>query len=611
MKLTERLSQLSEALRLEKQEELNSFVPGFGEVNVSEKIANGKTLFPVNFQDIEFTSFGDSHFKFLINDNQSASFFRASSSVTVFNLDKQSAKGIVIRVKNNEIYVKLNQEDIAEWVKGGNLGIDLLPDAKTYDLYLDGLKSIEDTDFPASIKCIYNGGNSLTQKVENAFLDLNDSQAQAGSQILAEDDKAVIIHGPPGTGKTTTLISVISQLLKNNKRILVVAPTNAAVDNFGSKLLSSSIDFCRIGNPIKVDSKLEAMTLDSKSKNDSSFKLVERLKKDLSALRKKTFKYKRSFTKKDRDERNQSKKELKYLRADIKKIQKDIYKTVLRDTNVICGTFAGVLSERGVTGDFDYVFVDEAAQSIEPAVWVISALANRLVLAGDNFQLPPFVKSSKALKLGLDKTIFDAAVNSNFKFNLLNLQYRMNDKIMGFSNSYFYANKLSSSNVVKDWVLKDEVYDAIEFIDTAGCDYNEGQVEDSVGLQNVGEVGIVLNRITDIDLESNSVSIISPYRSQVSLLRERLPSLKNQIDTIDSFQGQERDVIVLSLVRSNQKNEIGFLKDYRRINVAMTRAKKKLVIIGDSSTIGTDNFFVKMLDFIESNGSYRSAWEFM
>jgi len=242
-------------------------------------------------------------------------------------------------------------------------------------------------------------------------------------------------------------------------------------------------------------------------------------------------------------------------------------------------------------------------------------LGNKLVLAGDQFQLPPFVQNKEAIKLGLNQSILEIASNPkpigcNFPSNLLDIQYRMNSQIMQFSNQYFYHSKLSASDSVKGWVIEKESHQPIEFIDTAGCDYLESNGDNFIGLSNDGEIQVITKRLKELNLETNTFGIISPYRLQVKKLQANFPNLSSQINTIDSFQGQERDVIILSLVRSNTESQIGFLKDYRRMNVAMTRAKKKLIIIGDSATIGNDKFYAKLLDYIEQNGSYRSAWEY-
>jgi superfamily I DNA and/or RNA helicase len=250
--------------------------------------------------------------------------------------------------------------------------------------------------------------------------------------------------------------------------------------------------------------------------------------------------------------------------------------------------------------------------------------AERVILAGDPFQLPPTVKSQEAQRNGLNITLIEKCIEKFERVSLLNVQYRMNESIMGFSNEYFYAGALQAHGSVASHRLNSEERAPIEFIDTAGCSFDEQMNPESQSLYNPGEWQILQKHLELSVLSSPAefiplIGIISPYREQVTYIDEQIAHdelLKKHaamltVDTIDSFQGQERDVIYISLVRSNENGEIGFLSDYRRMNVAMTRARKKLVIIGDSATIGQDKFYNQMLEYVEKNGDYRSAWELM
>jgi len=619
MNIEKRLIDLSNALLIEKQAEIDAFTNLNKNKTIKNRVELGKTLYPLNYMGLKFSNFGDTILEFSIHENQSSNQFSNGNTVEIFNVDDDSSKGVIQYAKDNKLLVVVNSEHsekIEEWVRNGKIGMNLLPDSKTYDVFLNNLKSITDTDTPFQIKQIYNQGRSfIDSKSDYKNSNLNESQTNAVKQILEFDNKATIIHGPPGTGKTTTLVASVEALVKRGHKVIICAPTNAAVDNISQKLITQNLKVCRIGNPIKIDSNIQSYTLDYLAKNDSSFKLVETLKKASDTIRKKAFKFKRNFGKEEFQERKQLKYELKSIRKDIRRIQKDIYATIIESAEVVTGTFIGVLSEHLLKSDFDYVIVDEAGQAIEPAIWSICKLGNKLVLAGDEFQLPPFVQSQQAIKLGLNKSILEVASDHNFPVNLLDVQYRMNTKIMQFSNQYFYNNQLTAASSVKDWTIENDAHQAIEFIDTAGCDYVENNGDNFIGLSNEGEIDVIQKRILDpiaigLDLENNTYGIISPYRLQVKKMQSRFTDFKTQINTIDSFQGQERDIILLSLVRSNMEGVIGFLKDYRRMNVAMTRAKKKLIIIGDSATVGNDKFYAQLLDYIEQNGSYRSAWEY-
>jgi len=609
-KLNKRLDNLISALQLEKQSELDLFKISRAKNSISERINLENTLYPLDFLDVNFTKFGDSILNFKVNINQLSNRFSNGASVELFNVFGESESGLIYKIKDDVVRVKVNFLAVEDWVNKGKVGLNLLPDVKTYDVYLNRLKSIKDSEFPFQIKQIYNHIDSIKKTTTSNYQNhlLNESQNKAVQHLLNPKNKTTIIHGPPGTGKTTTIVASILELIKQGKKIIVCAPTNTAVDNVVLKFLSKQVKCCRIGNLIKIDAVLEDSTLDSLAQNDSDFKLVQQLKKQAEQLRKKAFKFKRNFGKDEYVERKQLKQELKQIRFDIKKLQKGIYQNVLEKSDVICGTFIGVLTENFNNIEFDYIFVDEAAQAIEPAIWSIAQLAPNLVLAGDQFQLPPFVHSKKAIELGLNVSILEQAQKVKFPSQLLKTQYRMNQKIMNFPNTYFYGKKLIADDIVKNWTLNSDIFEPIEFIDTAGCGFEEVKDELTNGIRNPEEANILVKRLAEIKMDAISIGVISPYRHQVDELKT---IYSFNVNTIDSFQGQERDVIFISLVRSNNQNEIGFLKDYRRMNVAITRAKKKLIIIGNSATIGQDKFYGKLLDYIELNGSYRSAWEFL
>jgi len=382
------------------------------------------------------------------------------------------------------------------------------------------------------------------------------------------------------------------------------------VDHVCKKLLEKKIDAVRVGNMAKVDDQVMKAFLDYRIKADTSFKVVTQLKKQSEEIRKQAFKYKRKFGSEEYKERKQLKQELKEIRRDIRRIQGDISSSIINDSQVICSTFYGIHQNQTKELKFDYVIVDEAGQSIEAAIWSVTKFGDKLVLTGDAFQLPPTVKSREAEKIGLSKSILEIAEEITFPTHLLNVQYRMNNLIMSFSNKQFYRGKLIAHESVAKRQLERNELKTVEFMDTAGCGFNEERNEEFGGISNPGEIGIIKNLLKEYDLSKNSVGVITPYRNQLSEIHNQIPDSNNFSNTIDSFQGQERDIIIISLVRSNENGDIGFLKDYRRMNVAMTRAKLKLVIIGDSATIGGDSFYSNFLDFVEKEGSYRTAWEF-
>ena len=278
--------------------------------------------------------------------------------------------------------------------------------------------------------------------------------------------------------------------------------------------------------------------------------------------------------------------------------------------------------------EFTSVFIDEAAQGLEPATWLPIIKSKRVILAGDHCQLPPTIKSFEAAKDSLEVTLFEKAISRNDADVILAEQYRMNEKIMNFSNTHFYKGKLIANTEVADWLVFPEDL-PVEFIDTAGCGFFEETHPENKSSFNQEEMELLFKHYTKYieDLEVlqiadqlNNIGIISPYKAQVSLMQEIFLQRKpvseeimklTAINTIDSFQGQERDVVYISLVRSNEKGEIGFLSDTRRMNVAITRARKKLVIIGDSATIGNHPFYNELINYVNEIGAYRSAFELL
>ncbi len=608
--LDNKLQTLQKALIAEKQNEIDYYKLNLSQLSLNDRVKNQTTIYPLNYIDLKFTSFGEQLIEF--ENQMSYPKLSLGQLVEVFK-DEHTLKGYVYKIISDRFYIKTNSDDrFFEWINKGKVGLNFLPDTKTYDTFINELKSIESTTLPHHLKFIYNKNRVYDNSTDIINIPhLNSSQNKAVNQIINSNNPAEFVHGPPGTGKTTTIVEAIHQLSLQGKRVLVCSSTHIAIDNVCQKLIDKKVNVCRIGNPIKVDDNIINISLENKAKNDMLFKVVEQLKKQADVIRKKAFKFKRNFNQSAYEERKQLKKELKAIKKDINKLQKDIYKNILDTSAVICGTFVGVLSELSQHSFFDYVFIDEASKAIEPAVWSVCKYAPKLILAGDHQQLPPFVQSDLAIKLGLNQSLFEVAHQQDLSMLLLNEQYRMNEKIMAFSNQQFYESKLIANSKVKNWCLPNEQHQPIEFIDTAGCDFEETNENENYGIYNLGEIDIVKKRLQFLESYKDNIVIISPYSLQVNHLKNELTSYKHNINTIDSFQGQESDIVIISLVRSNNKSVIGFLKDYRRMNVAMTRAKKKLIIIGDSATIGQNKFYNQLLEYIEEFGSYTSAWEYL
>jgi superfamily I DNA and/or RNA helicase len=399
------------------------------------------------------------------------------------------------------------------------------------------------------------------------------------------------------------LIEAILQLIKAGEKVLVSAPSNTAVDNIGKGLIQQGVKLLRVGNASKVDETIFSHTPEGKLANSKQQKEIKQLKIRAEEFRKMALKYKRSFGKAEREQRNQLFKEVKNIRTEIKKLHAYNEEKLFEEAEVIAGTPIG-LYDAGINHlRFNTLLIDEAGQCIEPLAWCIFPLTEKVVLAGDHWQLPPTVLSNNAARLGFNRSILETAISTISAVFLLNTQYRMREAIAGFSSNYFYNSLLLTAEHLHNTGVH------LTFIDTAGSGYNEIHGPDGISLQNEGELRIVQKILETEPLDPLKAAFISPYSGQVAAAKEILPK-QLRISTIDSFQGQEKEIIIVSLVRSNDDGDIGFLKDYRRMNVAITRAKEQLFVIGDSATIGADPFYNVFLTYIEQQGNHRTVWEF-
>jgi len=455
---------------------------------------------------------------------------------------------------------------------------------------------------------------------------LNASQQEAVNKILSAND-LVIVHGPPGTGKTTTLVQAIKALLKqDHQQILVVAPSNTAVDLLSEKLADERLNVLRIGNPSRVSEHLMSLTLDSKMAEHASMKTIKNLKKRANEFRNMAHKYKRNFGKAEREQRKALFDEAYKIMKEVGNTEEYIINDILAKAQVITATLVGANHYTVRNLKYHTIVIDEAGQALEPACWIPILKAQKVVLAGDHNQLSPTIKSKEAAQGGLSITLLEKCVALHPQsVVLLEEQYRMHETIMGYSSRVFYGNKLKAhSSVARHLLFPGEA--PLSFIDTAGCGFEEKK--DGTSTSNPEEAVFLLNHLTVLVTALSahytaddfpSIAVISPYKQQIYQLNELLlhsPALltyrsKISVNTIDSFQGQERDVVYISMTRSNTNGEIGFLSDTRRMNVAMTRARKKLVVIGDSATLSKLKFYADFIEYAQSVDAYQSAWDFV
>ncbi len=446
---------------------------------------------------------------------------------------------------------------------------------------------------------------------------LNKAQTNAINQLV-NVSRVGIIHGPPGTGKTTTITHLVKALLKNEKRILLCAPSNNAVDLLAHRLDLEEVNVLRIGNVTRIDDHVGHLTLDEKTRSHPEWNRIKKVKIEAEEAKKLAGTYKRKFGSDERSYRSEMYKEAKELKAWAHELEDRIVDEIVFGSNVIASTLIGIENRYVSDLEFDTIIIDEASQALEPECWNAIIRGKRVILVGDHMQLPPTVKSKRAVELGLETTLLDQLASSVKHSFFLDVQYRMNDNILEFSNDKFYESKLRSDSSVSSWTLPND-NEPVVLIDTSGCGFEEAFNYKNRSISNEGEYFILREYFLDQmeKILGAEIGIISPYAEQVRFIRsqisedEAFQNLDLQIDTIDGFQGQEKDLIIISLVRSNINSEIGFLKDFRRLNVALTRARKKLVVIGDFSTLSSNELYSDFIKFVDQKGQYKSAWEYM
>ena len=442
---------------------------------------------------------------------------------------------------------------------------------------------------------------------------LNETQEEAVNRVLWAKDVAVV-HGPPGTGKTTTLVEAINEVLRREPQVLVCAQSNMAVDWISEKLVDRGIPVLRIGNPTRVNDKMLSFTYERRFESHPDYELLWAIRKAIRDLR---------AHRKRGDEKFHQK--LERLKERAIELELRINAQLFGEARVIACTLVGSANRLLDGQKFGTLFIDEAAQALEAASWIPIRRVGRVILAGDHCQLPPTVKSIAALKAGLGKTLMERIVeNKPETVTLLRTQYRMNEEIMRFSSDWFYGNQVESAPEVKFRSILDLDL-AMTWVDTSQFDlpetsdvsFKEEFVGEGFGRVNKAEAELTLlaleqyfERIgkTRILNDRLDVGIISPYRAQVQYLRSLVKKREYfkpfrsliTVNTVDGFQGQERDIILVSLVRSNDEGQIGFLRDLRRMNVAITRARMKLIILGDVKTMGRHPFYRKLYEYVKA-----------
>lgn len=490
------------------------------------------------------------------------------------------------------------------------LGVQLYFDETSYRLMFEALKQVigAKNNRLAELRDIFHGTQPVSTFTfqPQRFPWLNRTQEEAVNKVLHAKDVA-IVHGPPGTGKTTTLVEAIYETLHRENQVLVCAQSNMAVDWISEKLVDRGVNVLRIGNPSRVNDKMLSFTYERRFESHPDYPQLWGIRRAIRDL----------YTKLRRaNDRENIRTKINSLKDRASEIEIRINTALFSESRVIACTLAGSANRLLIGQKFGTLFIDEAAQALEAACWIAIRKADRVVFAGDHCQLPPTVKCIEAVRGGLGHTLMQCVVKQKPEtVSLLKVQYRMNDEIMRFSSEWFYGGMLQSAPEVKYRGILD--FDTpIEWVNTEGMDCNEEFVGESYGRINKPEAELSISQlksyITRIGKERFldehiDVGVISPYKAQVQYLRQLIkrdtffkpfrPLIT--VNTVDGFQGQERDVILISLVRANEDGQIGFLNDLRRMNVAITRARMKLIILGDASTLTRHAFYRKLYTYIE------------
>ena len=609
-------------LQLEYQTEKEAFRKQTEEMGVQRKVKRGDAWWPLRVgksyynslnqlaievfrtadQDVEHTfEFGKSVVFFHLEDDKKVKYLSFTATVSFVDGDR-----MVCIIPNNGYLVTLQNTEY--------LGVQLSFDETSYRLMMEALdRAIKGKGRIGYLRDLFYSH----QKAETFvfppmhFPYLNATQEEAVNKVLVAKDVA-IVHGPPGTGKTTTLVEAIRETLMRENQVLVCAQSNMAVDWISEKLVDRGINVLRIGNPTRVNDKMLSFTYERRFEAHPDYPHLWAIRKAIRDLR---------AHRKRGDEKFHQKMES--LKGRATELEIRINNEIFGEARVVACTLVGAANRLLDGQKFGTLFIDEAAQALEAACWIPIRRASRVVLAGDHCQLPPTVKSIAALKAGLGKTLMERIVeNKPEVVTLLKMQYRMNDDIMRFSSNYFYGGQVESAPNVKfrsilDLDIPMEWISPSTHLEDAEDTFKEEFVGESFGRINKQEAELTLDTLQQyferigkqrlLD-EHIDVGVISPYRAQVQYLRRLLMKrdyfkpFRRQIsiNTVDGFQGQERDIIVISMVRANDEGQIGFLRDLRRMNVAITRARMKLIVLGDVPTLTRHPFYRQLWQYIQS-----------
>ena len=613
------LQQQSAMLQKEYEYEKELYRQQTREAGIPKRIQQGVCWFPVKLGADRYNSLNQLTVEVTRTETEETEhsfeygwpvcFFRISADrqIRYFNFS-----AVISYVQDNKMVVVLpGPQVLPELVVTGELGVQLYFDDTSYKTMFAALREVAEAkgNRTARLREVLLGKAPALRRETGPvrFPWLNASQEKAVNQVLCAKEVAVV-HGPPGTGKTTTLVEAVYETLHRENQVMVSAQSNTAVDWIAEKLVDRGIPVLRIGNPTRVNDKMLAFTYERRFEAHSDYPELWQIRK---TIREMTGRLRKS----GREDRERLHNQLTKLRVRATGLEIRIDTELFTEARVIACTLVGAASRVLERKRFSSLFIDEAAQAIEAACWIAISRADRVILAGDHCQLPPTIKCIEAARGGLGRTLLEKVVlHKPETVSLLKIQYRMHEDIMRFPSRWFYHDELEAAPEVKYRGILD--FDTpVSWIDTSELDLQEKAVAEGTGRLNTGEAELLVRELKNymerigirrILEEHIDFGVISPYRAQVHYLRHLLkkePFFRPcrrliTVHTVDGFQGQERDVIMISLVRANEKGQIGFLRDLRRMNVAITRARMKLLILGEAVTLTRHPFYRELYEYI-------------
>ncbi|KAH1069927.1 hypothetical protein GLYMA_03G139000v4 [Glycine max] len=619
-------------LDLEKEAEISSSIATGASRNLDTAQKRGSTILNLKCVDVQTGLMGKSliEFQSTKGDVLPAHKF-GTHDVVVLKLNKADlgspalGQGVVYRLKDSSITIAF--DDIPEDGLNSPLRLEKVANEVTYRRMKDALiqlsKGVHKGPASDLIPVLFGERPPTVSKKDVSSTpfnkNLDHSQKEAVSKALSSKN-VFLLHGPPGTGKTTTVVEIILQEVKRGSKILACAASNIAVDNIVERLVPHRVKLVRVGHPARLLPQVLDSALDAQVLRGDNSGLANDIRKEMKALNGKLLKTK------DRNTRKDIQRELRTLSKEERKRQQLAVTDVLKSADVILTTLIGAFSKKLDSTSFDLVIIDEAAQALEIACWIPILKGSRCILAGDHLQLPPTIQSVEAEKKGLGRTLFErlAEMYGDEITSMLTIQYRMHELIMDWSSKELYNSKIKAHPSVTAHMLYDlegvkrtnSTEPTLLLIDTAGCDMEEKKdEEDSTFNEGEAEVTVThAKRLVQSGVLPSDIGIITPYAAQVVLLKmlkNKEDQLKDvEISTVDGFQGREKEAIIISMVRSNSKKEVGFLSDRRRMNVAVTRSRRQCCLVCDTETVSGDGFLKRLIEYFEEHGEYLSASEY-